>query len=147
MTLSEFQLQEGLSLSQLAERLGRPVSTVHGWLHGNRRPDWKSLRQITEATSGCVSAADFEMQAMAEPQAKSAARRAYAPGLAETQAPFAAEAQSLGLDATAIAAKAVQDAIRAEKARRWLAENEDAIEAWNRWTESNELPLAEYRMF
>lgn len=69
------------------------------------------------------------------------------PGLAEAQAPFAAEAQSLGLDPTAIAAKAVQDAIRAEKARRWLAENADAIEAWNRWTENNELPLAEYRMF
>lgn len=69
------------------------------------------------------------------------------PGLAESQAPFAAEAQALGLDAAAIAARAVQDAIRAEKARRWLAENEDAIEAWNRWTESNELPLAEYRMF
>jgi post-segregation antitoxin (ccd killing protein)/DNA-binding transcriptional regulator YdaS (Cro superfamily) len=69
------------------------------------------------------------------------------PGLAESQAPFAAEAQALGLDAAAIAAQAVQDAIRAEKARRWLAENADAIEAWNRWTESNELPLAEYRTF
>ena len=68
-------------------------------------------------------------------------------GLAETQAPFAAEAQALGLDAAAIAARAVQEAIRAEKARRWLAENGDAIEAWNRWTENNELPLAEYRMF
>lgn len=68
-------------------------------------------------------------------------------GLAEAQAPFAAEAEALGLDAAAIAAKAVQDAIRAEKSRRWLAENQDAIEAWNRWTEANELPLAEYRMF
>ena len=65
----------------------------------------------------------------------------------EAQAPFAAEAQALGLDAATIAARAVQEAIRAEKARRWLAENAGAIEAWNRWTESNELPLAEYRMF
>jgi post-segregation antitoxin (ccd killing protein)/DNA-binding transcriptional regulator YdaS (Cro superfamily) len=69
------------------------------------------------------------------------------PGLAETQAPFAAEARELGLDPEAIAAKAVQDAIRAEKARRWQEENSEAIEAWNAWTEANGLPLAKYRMF
>ncbi|MDB5413800.1 MAG: Post-segregation antitoxin (ccd killing mechanism protein) encoded by the plasmid [Rubritepida sp.] len=68
-------------------------------------------------------------------------------GFAEAQAPFAAEAQALGLNAAAIAAQAVQDAIRAEKARRWLEENREAIDAWNRWTEENGLPLAEYRMF
>lgn len=69
------------------------------------------------------------------------------PGLAETQAPFAAEAQSLGLDAAAIATKAVQEAIRAEKARRWLEENREAIAAHNHWVEEHGLPLAEYRMF
>lgn len=67
--------------------------------------------------------------------------------LAEAQAPFAAEAQSLGLDAAAIAARAVQEAIRAEKARRWLEENREAIAAHNRWVEEHGLPLAEYRMF
>lgn len=69
------------------------------------------------------------------------------PGFAEAQTPFAAEAQSLGLDAAAIAAQAVRQAISAEKARLWLEENREAIADWNRWTEANELPLAEYRMF
>jgi antitoxin CcdA len=74
-------------------------------------------------------------------------------GFAETQAPFAeaeapfAEARALGLDAAAIAAKALREAVSAEKSRRWLEENREAIEAWNRWTEENGLPLAEYRMF
>ena len=69
------------------------------------------------------------------------------PGFAEAQTPFAAEAHSLGLDAAAIAAKAVREAISAEKGRRWLEENREAIEAHNRWVEENGLPLAEYRMF
>ncbi len=67
-------------------------------------------------------------------------------GFAETQAPFA-EAEALGLDAAAIAAHALREAVRAEKARRWLEENREAIEAHNKWVEENGLPLAEYRMF
>jgi hypothetical protein len=42
------------------------------------------------------------------------------PGFAETQAPFATEARALGPEA--IAQKAVRDAIKAEKERRWLEE-------------------------
>jgi antitoxin CcdA len=68
-------------------------------------------------------------------------------GFAEAQAPFAAEARALGLDPETIAAKALQDAIRAEKARRWLEENREAIEAQNAWIEKHGVPLAKYRMF
>lgn len=68
-------------------------------------------------------------------------------GFAETQTPFAAEARALGLDPDAIAAKAIGDAIRAEKERRWIAQNQDAIAAWNDWTDANELPLEKHRMF
>lgn len=137
MTLAEFQAREGLNLSQLAVRLGRPVSTVHGWLSGARRPDWSSLKTIAEATGGAVSAVDFDAQRPSSLR----------PGLAEAQAPFAAEAEALGLDAAAIAARAVKEAIRSEKARRWLEENREAIDAHNRWVEEHGLPLAEYRMF
>lgn len=76
-------------------------------------------------------------------------------GFGEAQAPFAApaphplhaEASALGLDADAIAQKALREAISAEKARRWQEENREAIEAHNRWVEERGLPLAEYRMF
>lgn len=69
------------------------------------------------------------------------------PGFAETQAPFATEARALGLDPEAIARKAIRDAIKAEKERRWLEENRDAIEAQNAWVEKHGVPLAKYRMF
>ena len=68
-------------------------------------------------------------------------------GMADTQTPFATEARALGLDPDAIAAKAIGDAIRAEKHRRWIAENQHAIAAWNDWTDANELPLEKHRMF
>jgi antitoxin CcdA len=57
------------------------------------------------------------------------------------------EARALGLDPEAIAGKAIQDAIRAEKQRRWMAENRNAIAAWNDWTETNDLPLEAHRTF
>lgn len=69
------------------------------------------------------------------------------PGFAETQAPFATEARALGLDPDAIAQKAIRDAIKAEKERRWLEENREAIEAQNAWVEKHGVPLAKYRMF
>ena len=68
-------------------------------------------------------------------------------GFAETQAPFATEARALGLDPEAIAQKAVRDAIKAEKERRWLEENREAIAAHNEWVEKHGVPLAKYRMF
>jgi antitoxin CcdA len=139
MRLDQYKMREGLTLTALAARIGRPASTVHGWLSGARRPDWAGLEAIAAATGGAVTAADFQRG-----DAPSFAPRE---GFAEQQSPFAAEARALGLDPDAIAAQAINDAIRAEKTRRWQAENREAIEAWNRWTEENELPLARYRMF
>jgi post-segregation antitoxin (ccd killing protein) len=70
-----------------------------------------------------------------------------APGLAEVQIPFEAEARALGIDVGKVAAEALRAAISAEKARRWAEENRAAIEAWSRFFEQNDTPLAEYRMF
>ena len=58
-----------------------------------------------------------------------------------------AEAKELGIDISAIAETALADAVRAEKERRWLEENREAIESLNRWVEENGLPFAEYRRF
>lgn len=137
MKLAEYLERTDTTLQALGERLGVSHTTVLRWATGQAVPRGRArMEALARATQGAVTAADFFPEVAAAP-----------PGLAEAQAPFAAEAQALGLDAAAIAARAVQEAIRAEKARRWLEENQDAIEAWNRWTESNELPLAEYRMF
>ncbi|MBS7792406.1 type II toxin-antitoxin system CcdA family antitoxin [Roseococcus sp. SDR] len=137
MKLAEYLERTDTTLQALGEKLGVSHTTVLRWATGQAVPRGRArMEALARATQGAVTAADFF------PEAAPAQT-----GLAETQTPFAAEAEALGLDAAAIAARAVQEAIRAEKARRWLAENAEAIEAWNRWTESNELPLAEYRMF
>jgi post-segregation antitoxin (ccd killing protein) len=57
------------------------------------------------------------------------------------------EAHALGLDVAGLSGPALHDAVRAERARRWIEQNREAIEAWNRWTEENEFPLAKYRTF
>jgi transcriptional regulator with XRE-family HTH domain len=59
MNLATYQQTEGLSLTALAAKLGRPVSTVHGWLNGDRRPSWTAVADIERATAGKVTAADF----------------------------------------------------------------------------------------
>jgi post-segregation antitoxin (ccd killing protein) len=74
-------------------------------------------------------------------------RQRLRPDLFAVSAPYEAEAAALGLDAAALAEQAVRAAISAEKARRWLEENREAISDWNRWTAENELPLAKYRVF
>ena len=53
----------------------------------------------------------------------------------------------LGFDPARLPSAAQDDATEAERARRWAEENRDAVEAWNRWTDENELSLAQYRTF
>lgn len=59
MTLSEFQKAEGLTLVALAERLGMPITTVHGYLKEKRRPALDALGRIEAATEGRVTKADL----------------------------------------------------------------------------------------
>ncbi|WP_454739749.1 type II toxin-antitoxin system CcdA family antitoxin [Cupriavidus necator] len=43
--------------------------------------------------------------------------------------------------------QAMREAIRAERGRRWAAENADFIAAHNKFVEQHGLPLAKHRMF
>ncbi|MBC9208914.1 helix-turn-helix transcriptional regulator [Roseomonas aerophila] len=59
MTLAEFRAERGLTVTELAALLGKPVSTVHSWVTGARRPDWSSVARIEEVTGGAVTASEF----------------------------------------------------------------------------------------
>lgn len=59
MTLSEFRNREKLTLAALAERLGLPLTTLHGYLTGQRRPEPDKCVQISAATGGLVTPADL----------------------------------------------------------------------------------------
>ncbi|HET9640139.1 MAG TPA: type II toxin-antitoxin system CcdA family antitoxin [Allosphingosinicella sp.] len=40
-----------------------------------------------------------------------------------------------------------EDQLRHAVREAWIAENREAIESWNAWTEKNGLPLEHYRAF
>ena len=58
MTLEQFKSERGLKLVELAVLFGdRPVSTVHGWLKGTRKPGVVDAQMIENATGGAVTVA------------------------------------------------------------------------------------------
>lgn len=63
MTLGSWREASGLTLDQLAERLGIQgagrVRTVQRYLRAERFPDARMLRRIRDVTGGAVTADDF----------------------------------------------------------------------------------------
>jgi antitoxin CcdA len=177
MTLDEWLSQSREPITSLAIRCGVHPATVLRWKNGQRRPRPRQMAALTRATHWEVRAQDFgidahwgtpyflsrygdppstepasqeDSQAPLPAVAPSSGAKASAsrpPGLAEAQAPFASEARALGLDPDAIAAAALKRAISDEKARRWAEKNREAIEAYNRYFEESDTPLAKYRAF
>jgi antitoxin CcdA len=58
-----------------------------------------------------------------------------------------ADAKALEINVSRAAETGIAEAVRAEKNRRWLAENREALESSNAWVEKHGLPLAKYRQF
>ena len=57
------------------------------------------------------------------------------------------EAKALGINVSRAADAGVAVAIRAERTRRWRAENAGPIEDYNRFIEGHGVPLSEFRKF
>lgn len=57
------------------------------------------------------------------------------------------EARALDINISRAAENGISLALKAERERRWRAENADAIEDMNSYTEKNGLPLAKWRPF
>ncbi len=57
------------------------------------------------------------------------------------------EAKALSVNVSRAAETGIAEAVRAEKKRRWIEENREALEGWNAWVNEHGLPLARYRMF
>ncbi len=57
------------------------------------------------------------------------------------------DAKALGINISRAAEEGIAKAIAAEKARRWQAENKEAIESSNEYVRRNGLPLAKHRLF
>ena len=59
MKLYDYRKREGLTLLQIADRLGVTEATVSRYESGDRRPGWNTLPKIVEATKGEVMPSDF----------------------------------------------------------------------------------------
>ncbi len=57
------------------------------------------------------------------------------------------QARELDINLSRAAEDGIAKAIKAERERRWLEENAEAIRAQNDYIEKNGLPLAKYRQF
>jgi len=57
------------------------------------------------------------------------------------------EARGLGIGLSNACEEGLAAAVKAEKERRWIEENADAIRNYNEWIAKNGNPLAKYRMF
>jgi antitoxin CcdA len=58
-----------------------------------------------------------------------------------------AEAKILNISLSKACERGLVEAIAEVRSARWLAENRDAIAAWNQSVEANELPLTRFRQF
>jgi antitoxin CcdA len=58
-----------------------------------------------------------------------------------------ADAKALDINVSRAAEIGIAEAVRAEKGRRWLEENREALLYFNQWYEENGNPLDEYRQF
>lgn len=57
------------------------------------------------------------------------------------------EARRLDINVSKACEQGLEEQVAKTRAERWLAENREAIEGWNRWVEKHGLPLAKYRQF
>ncbi len=57
------------------------------------------------------------------------------------------EARSLGVNMSQVAERAIAEANREARNRRWREENRDALERYTREVEKDGLPLARHRTF
>ena len=62
-------------------------------------------------------------------------------------AQLVADAKAMCLNLSETAERAIAEAVRHEKVRRWKEENREAIEAYNRYIDEHGVPLSEFRQF
>ena len=58
-----------------------------------------------------------------------------------------ADAKALDVNISRAAETGIAEAVRAEKGRRWLEENREAIDYYNAYVAEKGLPLYKYRQF
>lgn len=57
------------------------------------------------------------------------------------------QAREEGINISRACQSGLEAAVKKARADKWLEENREAIDSWNKWVEENGLPLARHRQF
>lgn len=60
---------------------------------------------------------------------------------------YVAEAKALGINISQACERGLIETVKEARAARWLEDNREAIEGYNKYVAEHGLPLAKYRMF
>lgn len=145
-SLRSYRERHGLTLTQLARRVGVDPSAIHRYENGDRIPRRDVVEKIVRATGGEVRPNDlYASDVSAAPTAGTRKRgtrhitqKAGSASIAVPEA-LAEAAKAHRLDPSSIAEKALADAVRDAERAAWLRENADAIEAHNERVETRGL--------
>lgn len=59
MKLAAYLREQGLTLEQFAQKIGRTAASVSRLQNGKQRPDWDTMEAIRRETGGLVTPNDF----------------------------------------------------------------------------------------
>jgi transcriptional regulator with XRE-family HTH domain len=141
MTLREWRKSKGLTLQQLAERVEVSASQLAKIEKGNSTPSVAAASRIAAVTDGEINALQLLGLPLTprpkgvRPKRVEDSKAGFSVAQSGAMETLEAEAESYGLDPDAIARKAIEDAVKAERIRRWNEENREAIESWNELVE------------
>jgi DNA-binding transcriptional regulator YdaS (Cro superfamily) len=74
MILADYLARNRVTVAAFAARIGRKMTTVHGWLSGARAPSLQAVQDIEAATGGAVTLTDWTGTQRGIGDAKRAAR-------------------------------------------------------------------------
>jgi len=147
--LREWRKSQGLSLQQVAEVLATNKSYLSLIETGKSFPGRDFAKRIELLTKGAVSAAELLDLDQREQKQRSVSedRTEFTGMFVKSEPELLEEAATYGIDTEAVARKAVEDAVKAERIRRWNEENREAIESWNQHYKKHGLWNEKYRLF
>ncbi|MCA8902912.1 MAG: type II toxin-antitoxin system CcdA family antitoxin [Hyphomonas sp.] len=133
MTLKEWRKSQGLTLQQVAELLVTSKGYLSSIENGKRAVGRDFAIRLERLTGGEVSAAELLGLDSARRNVRSVSeeRTEFGSASSEVDQAHLEEAAAYGLDVDAITRKAVEEAVKAERIRRWNEDNREAIESWN----------------
>ncbi|MEZ6011269.1 MAG: type II toxin-antitoxin system CcdA family antitoxin [Hyphomonas sp.] len=137
MTLKEWRKSQGLTLQQVADMLATSKGYLSSIENGTRSVGREFAIRLELLTGGRVTAAALLGldQFRRKNSSVSEDRVEYSHVLAVRDSALVEEAATYGLDMDAIAHKAIEDAVKAERIRRWNEDNREAVESWNELVE------------